>query len=284
MLSKLRRVAGILGGTDPLELPWHQLRYQHVAAIRARLVEDGLAPATVNATLCAVRGIAAAAFGLGMMDADTLQRIRTIKPAKGDRLPAGRALSAGEVAALMGACANDSSPAGARDAAILGLLYGCGLRRAEVVALAVDAYHRETGELRVLGKGNKQRLLYVENGAAAALGDWLTVRGAEPGPMFTAINKGGRILSGGMSGQALYDMLRKRAAEARVSAFSPHDMRRTFIGDLLDAGADIVTAQHLAGHASVTTTARYDRRPEAAKRKAQGLLHVPYRSRRLAAI
>ena len=107
----------------------------------------------------------------------------------------------------------------------------------------------------------------MQNGAQEALGAWLAVRGSEPGPLFSAVNHGGRIQPGRLTAQVLRWACLKRGAEADVASFSPHDLRRTFISDLLDAGVDLVTVQKLAGHANVQTTARYDRRSEAAKRQ-----------------
>ena len=281
LLGALRLVAHQLGVTDPLQVPWQNLRYQHVAAIRSRLLGSGLATATINLALSALRGVAREAYSLGLMPGEDYQRLRLVKGVRGERVPAGRCLSSGEIAALMQTCANDHTAAGARDAAIIAALYIGGLRRSEIPGLELADYNTETGELVVRGKGNKERIVYVNNGAGEALSDWLAVRGPEPGPLFLPVNKGGRVLRRCLSGQAIYGLLRKRAAEAGVRDFSPHDLRRTFVGDLLDAGADISTVQKLAGHASVTTTQRYDRRPEEAKRRAAGLLHLPYRSRKL---
>ncbi len=278
-------------------LPWYALRFQHVAAIRARLMETGkqdgtsCSPATANKALSALRGTLRAAWRLGQMSADDYQAAADVKGVRGQTIPAGRELSHGELGALMAACANDPTPAGARDAAIIAVLYAAGLRRAEIVALDREDYNAETGELRVAGKGNKERLCWVNQGAAAALGDWLLLRDGipcrggdmecRPGPLFWRINKGRRLIPERLTPQAIYNLLEKRARGAQVADFSPHDLRRTFVSDLLDAGADIATVQKMAGHANVTTTARYDRRPEEAKKKAADLLHVPYRKRGL---
>jgi len=262
-----------------LAVPWHELRFAETQAIRARLAAT-CAHTTANKRLSALRGVLGAAFDLGLMDAESYQRAVKVKGIKGETLPAGRSVAPGEVVGLMDACAADQSASGARDAALLALLYSCGLRRAEIVALDLADYDQESGELTVRGKRNKERLAHVVNGAAAALADWLTLRGDDAGALFWAIRRGGHIQRGQrLTTQAIYHILTQRAEQAGVKALSPHDMRRTFVGDLLDAGADISTVQRMAGHASVTTTARYDRRPEAAKRKAAQLLHVPYRRR-----
>jgi site-specific recombinase XerD len=280
MAGHLRAAAAILGYGDPAAMPWPALRFQHVAMIRTKLQESGKAPASVNGALYALRGVAKAAFDLGLMDAGDYERVRDVKPVRGERLPKGRALTPGELGALLDTCANDPTPAGARDAALIALLYGAGLRRSEAIGLDLANLAPESGELRVRGKGDKERLLYLTDGAALAVGDWLTVRGVVDGPLFMAVNKGGRVIRERMTSQAVYNILRKRGQEAGVRDFSPHDMRRSFVSSLLDAGADISTVQKLAGHASVTTTQRYDRRGEESKRKAIGLLHVPYRGRR----
>ena len=79
-----------------------------------------------------------------------------------------------------------------------------------------------------------------------------------------------------LTGQAVYSILERIRTEARVKPFSPHDARRTYITTLLASGASIAVVQKLAGHASVSTTARYDRSDEDAKRLVSELLHIPF--------
>lgn len=278
MRAALDTIAGVLtqGHLDHLALPWHQLRYQHTAAVRAQLAER-YAPASTNKMLAALRGVLKEAWRLGLMPAEEYHRAADLPCVAGSTLPRGRALSAGELRALFGACVKDGASSGARDAALIAVLYGCGVRRAEAAGANLEDYDVETGELRIRrGKGRRDRITYASAGARLAIARWLELRGMEPGPLLLPVRKGGRIEHRRLTTQAIYYALRRRAAGAGVAEFSPHDLRRTFISDLLDAGADISTVQKLAGHAQVTTTQRYDRRPEKAKQRAVELLHVPF--------
>lgn len=256
--------------------PWPALRYQHTQAIRARLAERFDA-ATVNLSLSALRQTLKNAWQLGQMTAEEYMTAANVKNVKGEKpdAAAGRALSLGEIMALVAAC-QDGTPTGARDAAILAVSYSCGLRRAEVVNLDLMHYSRAEGVFTVHGKRNKTRTVPIQNGARTAVEDWLTVRGEWDGPLFVGIRKGQHMTQQRMTAQAIYHIFAERAEQAGVTEFSPHDMRRTFAGDLLDAGADIVTVQKMMGHANVTTTARYDRRGERAKQEAARKLHFPY--------
>ena len=287
MRRALNTIAWLLAGETAAErlddsllsVPWARMRFQHTDAVRAALAER-YAPATANLHLSALRGVLRTAWRLGQMTADDFQRAADLGAVKGERLPSGRAVASGELSALLGTCGQDMG--GIRDAAIIAVLYAGGLRRAELAGLDLAGYETtaEGARLIVLGKGNKQRSVPLAGGAARALGDWLAVRGDDDGPLFRVI--GNRNRGGRMTTQAVYAMLRARATAAGVASLSPHDLRRTFVGDLLDAGADIATVQRLAGHASPATTARYDRRGEAVKRAAVDRLHVPYTRRVLA--
>ncbi len=236
----LRRVARLIDAASIDFVPWENLRYPHYQAIKGKLLayrrdpdnpNSGYAPGTINLTLTHLRGIARQVWSLGYMTAEEWERVKEIKPTKGERLPAGRDASQGELAALLYACAKDSSPAGVRDGAMIALLYSTGMRRSELAALDVADYDEVTGELRVRrGKGRKERLVYAVGGAAAALADWLDLRGTEPGALFCPVNKGGRIAAKRITAQAVYNALCKRVAEAKLTKpLSPHDMRRTFV-------------------------------------------------------
>ncbi len=283
MRNALRTIVGLLMDEEVaqvddlrmLQFPWGNLRYQHTAAIRARLAQK-YAPANANRILSALRGVLKEAWRLGQMTAEEYQRAVDVKNIRASSLPAGRDLDTNEIRQLVELCRSEGTPSGVRDAAIIALLYTCGLRRSELVELRCEDFNPQTGQLKVRkGKGRKQRTVYVTGGAHRTLMRWLSLLGEETGPMFEPILKNGHIQNGGMVSQSVYDMLKRRAKQAGIADFSPHDFRRTFVGDMLDNGVDIATVANIAGHSSVDTTRRYDRRPETTKRDASEKLSFP---------
>ena len=272
MRQALTTIAAILtdGQLDPEALPWGALRFQHTQAVRAAL-QERVSPATANKMLSALRRTLRVAWNLGYLSAEEYQRAVDLAPITGEQesAAAGRALTYGEWQALFAVCAADRGPAGARDAALFAILKVTGLRRAEVAALKLEDYYRAMGSIRIEGKRRKVRSIpFEDQGALDAVSDWLEVRGEAPGPLFRRIKKGGKVQHEGLTEQGIYHILLKRGVQAGVAHFTPHDLRRTFAGDLLDVGADLSTVQKLMGHSDANTTARYDRRGERAKRSA----------------
>lgn len=283
MAGCLDRIAQILSG-DPAATgagqPWHLLRYEHTARIRAALIGRGWSPAYINKHLVALRRVLREAWRLGHMSAEDYHRAADLPPLEHTRLPAGGHVPPEVVGAVLAACEDDPSPAGRRDAALVATLYSTGCRRAEIAALTVSDYDPAARSLRVRGKRDRERLVYLTSGAMALLERWLAVRGTTPGALFCPISRAGRLRRRdgapvAMTGQAVADILARRLAAAGAARRTPHDFRRTFIGELLDAGVDLATTQALVGHASPATTARYDRRPEHRRRQAVDRLTMP---------
>ncbi len=150
----------------------------------------------------------------------------------------------------MQACLRDRSPAGVRDVAMLGVLYIGGIRRAELAGLQLSDYTSDPPTLKVRGKGNKHRAVPLTGAAAAALDDWLRMRGDFPGALFVPLTQRGEIAGTSMTGRAIAKMLVKRVGQAGVEHLSPHDMRRTFIVMCTNCGHENVIDRREIEHRS----------------------------------
>jgi len=254
---------------DPGEfIPWHDITYAYATELRGRITEKGWAPAYANKHLSALRCLLREAWKLGLMDADSYQRAADIKNVKGSRLKKGRSIAGDEVRAVLEACDGETGPIAVRDKAMTAVLYSTGIRRAEVSGALIEKYDAARRSLAVIGKGDKERLVYLHASAVPYLSRWLALVGEQDGPIFRPVDKWGNIKPRAMSDRAVGAVVARRCAQARIPRTTTHDYRRTWIGDFLDSGGDLVIAQRIAGHARVGTTAEYDRRPEAAKRTA----------------
>ncbi len=214
------------GKCDAETLPWHLLRIEHTAALRTRL-SGSLAPATANKHLAALRGVLKQCWRHGDMSAEAYQRAIDLPPVRGSSPRKSVQLGPDDLMRLADACVGDASPAGARDEALLALLYGASLRRSEAVALDFADYNMDNDELTVGGPNQRAPRRFVANAdARRALERWILIRGPEPGPLFNPVNKGGRIERRRLSEQAIYIACQKRAAEAGLPPTSPEDLRR----------------------------------------------------------
>ena len=270
MASFLNTVARMLGAGSLADCSWGALRRHHVLALTEMLRDAGLAVATINTYLSALKGVAGEAWMLKLMDVESYQHIRAVRQVRGSALPRGRALGREEIRRLFAVCEADRGSAGLRDAALLAVILGCGLRRSEAVALSYEDLHDGDRALKVLGKGNKERLAYVPEGAWQRLHVWVDqVRGEAPGPLFPRIRRHDVVTESRLTDQAVYHILQVRQGQAGLEKCAPHDLRRTFATALLDNGEDLITVKDAMGHASVTTTQKYDRRGEERLRRAR---------------
>ena len=163
---------------------------------------------------------------------------------------------------------------GVRDRAILEILYGCGLRVSELCELKLSNVYASEGFLRVIGKGNKERLVPIGGAALEAFGAWLDLRPQTAAPAYddyVFLNRFGKPLSR----ISVFNMVKKNATLAGVEKeISPHTFRHSFATHLIENGADLRVVQEMLGHESILTTEIYTHIDTATWQKAV-LSHHP---------
>ena len=266
----LNTAAAILRFEGELEsLPWGLVDFQQVTLIKHTLQQQGKAASTINLTLAALRGIAKCCLSLGLISAEQWILVKDIKPLRGQRQPAGTSLNLSQIARLHRSLSQDKTAAGKRDHALIALILASGLRRAEVSQLQLSDYQPKSGILTVhAGKGNQSRTAFLNAECRKVLRAWLQVRGHTPGALFTPITKHGNLQHTALSGASIYQIVATRCEHAGIPGIRPHDLRRTFVTQLLEAGIDLNTTRQLVGHADLKTTARYDLRDQKAQQHA----------------
>ncbi len=241
--------------------PWGELRYQDTSMIRNLLVER-YAANSARRHLAALKGVMKEAWRLQLTDTDAYLRAVDLEPPP--RLDAAprRALSAQEVRALLDVC-RDGSRSGDRDLALLSLMVSTAARRSEAAHLDLVDLDGDRVVIRH-AKGGRTREVWPAPSALLALMQWIRVRGDWPGPLFPRFR--GRGAGGGrLSGEAVNQVLARRARAAGIGQWTAHALRRTALTALLEGDLDLASVSQVAGNASTQTTAMYDcRRPRAA--------------------
>jgi site-specific recombinase XerD len=248
-------LGGFVEWVGPQGLGPGEVRHRDVRRYAAGLSEAGAAPATVARKLAAIRGL----YGFLVRTERAGQNPAELvsSPKRAEKLP--QVLTTEQMRSLLERIPAHT-PLQLRDRAMLELAYSCGLRCEEIVNLDQGALDFETEQLRVIGKGSKERMLPVGEPAQRAL-----QRYSERGRRALATDPRERALFLSKSGRRLSnsDVTRRLGLWAREAAMaagvSPHSLRHSFATHLLEGGADLRTIQELLGHASISTTQVYTR-------------------------
>ncbi|CAH7177809.1 Tyr recombinase domain-containing protein [Vibrio chagasii] len=261
----LNSVASTFGFTNLRDFPWQDLNYDAVQFLIRHLKAKDLAPSTINLYLTAVKQTIEHALDLEIIDQNVARRILRIKPQAGKRLPKGREVESTEIRSFIQSCLDFGQTKNLRDAAIICVMRGCGLRREEVVTLKKSNLCLETRRIRIIGKRNKERELAIPSELFPIVLKWYKFKedyewkDEEPEWFFVPVNKHNGLAERKLSGSSIAYILKSRIETNEDKVFKPHDLRRTFCTDLL-RHHELNDVRELMGHSSESTTVRYDMR------------------------
>ncbi len=252
-LRDVRKLGDHLAHAEP-GLRLEDVRYAHLQSFTEQFATLGMSAASQARTLSGVKAFFRYLLLEDVVQADPSELLAA--PKIGRSLPSY--LSIAEVDALLSAV-DLSTPAGPRDRALLEVMYSCGLRVSEAVSLLRSGLYLDAGYVRVVGKGNKERLVPIGGEAAKHVGLYLEyVR-----PHLPVVEKARDILflnrrGGGLTRASAFNIIKAAAERAGIRTnVHPHTLRHSFATHMVEAGADLRAVQELLGHASITTTEIY---------------------------
>lgn len=269
MTSTLNCFARELGAHTHREMEWLDIDADVIRHVINRLYDRGIKTQRLNTYITAIKKCAEKAWNMGLISDHTLFEIKEIKGERGYQIVRSRPLNTDEVDQLFAQSVteNYSKNTLIRDNAMLAIMLGCGLRRAEMLALSFDSFFKKQDRwwLRVTGKGNKERQIPINNRRWVHVERWLKLRAqytSHPTDdcIWLRITKNGHVLSAPISDtSSVYRVVTKRfkMSFGRLEHASPHDLRRTVATLLYKAEVDIGVIQDLLGHANISTTYTY---------------------------
>lgn len=232
---------------------WSELSRDDILAFLLHMKERKYASSTIARRISALRSFFSFLIQEGILDEDPSEDIELPKVSRS--LP--RVLTTEEIDELLELPARSNTPIALRDRAMLELAYATGMRVSELVHLKLSDLNLATGDIRCIGKGNRERILPLSATAARALEEYLEMarphlaRSAEAEYLF--LNRRGRH----MTRQGFWLLLKKYAEEIDLYDVTPHTLRHTFATHALQRKADLRTVQEMLGHASIATTQVY---------------------------
>jgi integrase len=237
-----------------------RLSFNRTVVLRYRffLEQKNLAPSTINVRLAAVRRLAYEASDTGLLSSDLAAGIRRVKGAKRLGVRIGNWLTIDQSRTLLSKPSD--SLRGKRDRAILALLIGCGLRRAELVGLRTGDFQVREDHCVIadlVGKGKHIRTVPVPLWAKRAVDEWIGAAAITDGTIFRRVSRLDKICGDGITPKAIWHVVKAAAKRADIKNLAPHDLRRTCARLCHLAGGELEQIQFLLGHASVQTTERY---------------------------
>ncbi|MBU2871964.1 tyrosine-type recombinase/integrase [Colwellia sp. E2M01] len=254
-----------------LSFDWSKLSYSALIKLKHDLQNDDYSAGTINTYLSIFKSVALDAWRLKLIATDDYLHIKDIKRVKGSRVATGRALTPKEINNIVKRCLNLKTMAGCRNAAIIAITYGAGLRVSELASIKKENINNDV--LVVIGKGNKQRIIPLPAFVLKHVKRWLKSRLAfDCEYVFLRVQKGDHIINERIAKKGYSDIFSKIAKYSKQEHFTPHDLRRSYATNLLECNVDLFTVQSLLGHSSPDTTKIYDLRGEKTKAEAVKLL------------